>query len=311
MRFNETSPAAPCTLTLPTRSPEVVLARYGSQVEAGEVRVVGWRDGYALYPPQHSWDYVVHGAATADPRVFMKDPGTHLHDTITLAASIANVARASASTRVLLISSGAVYGEQPRDLVEMAETYRGGPDITSVVSAYGEGKRVAELLFRASARDLRIALLFSVICPYQDLNSSFAVPDLILQATAQHALQLRGDGTARRSYSYASDLTAFLLKLLLGEVRHDVYNVGNQLGTVTIGDVSLVVAYLFGGLEVSTVSTETPSVYYVPQLSSLYEFFTPRVDLREGLLRMCHSLHARGLIDRKPVFDFEPSGHGS
>ena len=40
MRFKfETSPAAPCTLTLPTRSPEVLLARYGSQVEAGEVRV--------------------------------------------------------------------------------------------------------------------------------------------------------------------------------------------------------------------------------------------------------------------------------
>ena len=58
----------------------------------------------------------------------------------------------------------------------MAETYRGGPDITSVVSAYGEGKRVAELLFRASGRDLRIARLFSVIGPYQDLNSSFAVP---------------------------------------------------------------------------------------------------------------------------------------
>ena len=44
---------------------------------------------------------------------------------------------------------------------------------------------------------------------------------------------------------------------------------------------------------------------YVPALERLYQEYVPVVGLREGLLRTCHSLYARGLIGRKPTVELE------
>lgn len=303
IRFNEVSGAPACIVTLPTRNPELLMVRYRMQVEAHEVVVVEWSEGHTIDLPGCRWDYVVHGAATADPKRLMQDPGGSLRDTISMAASIADIATASGAKRLLLISSGAVYGDQPGSLTEIPETFRCGPDISAVTAGYGEAKRVAEFLFRLSGLDQRVARVFSLIGPYQDLASSFAVPELIQQAAEHGLLLLTTDGSARRSFCYATDLTVFLVKLLLAEVRHDVYNVGCRQGTATVAEAAHVIGDIFGGLEVRRASVAPSPRDYVPQLDRLYETYTPQVGLREALLRTCHSLYARGLISRKPVLD--------
>jgi nucleoside-diphosphate-sugar epimerase len=305
IRFNEIGGAAPCIVTLPTRHPELLKVRYPTQVEANEVVVVEWGERHAIDLPGRRWDYVVHGAATADPRRFMQDPGGSLRDTVSMAASIADIAKAADAKRLVLISSGAVYGDQPGNLTEIPETFRGGPDISALTAGYGEAKRVSELLFRMSGLDQRVARVFSVLGPYQDLASSFAVPDLIHQAAEHGVLRLTTDGSARRSYCYATDLTVFVVKLLLGDARHDVYNVGCREGTASVAEVAQAVADIFGGLEVRRAWAAPSQRNYVPQLDRLYEIYAPQVGLREGLLRTCHSLYARGLIDRRPVVDLE------
>jgi dTDP-glucose 4,6-dehydratase len=301
LRFNEISGAAPCVLTLPSRSPDLLMSRYRRQVDAKEVVVVDWTGLRAGDLAGRRWDYVVHGAATADPVRVAQDPGGSFRDAIDMAASIVDVAKSSAAKRIVLISSGAVYGDQPEDVAEIPETFGGRPDISAPTAAYGEAKRVSELLFRSSGLDHRIARVFSVIGPYQDLGSSFAVPDLILQAATRGILQLTSDGSARRSYCYATDLTAFLVNLLVGDLRHDVYNVGCREGAASVGEVADVIAAIFGGLEVRRGSAAEPQRNYVPQLDRMYEVYAPRVGLREALTRTCHSLYARGLIGRRPV----------
>ena len=160
IRFNETSGAAPCILTLPTRHPELLTSRYRRQVDANEVVVVGWTEGHADDLTGRRWDYVVHGAATADPVRVAQDPGGSFRDAISMAASIVDVAKSSQARRIVLISSGAVYGDQPANLAEIPETFRGGPDISALTAAYGEAKRVSELLFRLSCLDYRVARVF-------------------------------------------------------------------------------------------------------------------------------------------------------
>ena len=301
IRFNEISGAAPCVLTLPSRNPEVLMSRYRGQVDAKEIVVVDWTDLRAGDLAGRRWDYVVHGAATADPVSVAQDPEGSSRDAVGMTATIVEVARASAARRIVLISSGAVYGDQPGDMAEIPETFVGRPDVSAPLAAYGESKRASELLFRSSGLDHRIARVFSAIGPYQDLGSSFAVPDLILQASNRGFLQLTSDGSARRSYCYATDLTAFLVNLLVGDLRHDVYNVGCREGTASVGEVADVIAAIFGGLEVRRSPAAEPQRAYVPKLDRMYEVHAPRVGLREALLRTCHSLYARGLIGRRPV----------
>ena len=129
------------------------------------------------------------------------------------------------------------------------------------------------------------------------------MPDLIRQAAEGGAITLTGDGSARRSFCYATDLAAILLWLLLGEPRHDVYNVGSRDGTASIAEVAQTIAALFGGLEVRTSAESGSGRDYVPNLDRLYEEFVPAVGLREGLLRTCHSMFARGVIGRRPAVE--------
>lgn len=305
LRFNETSHGAVCSITLATRHPEVLERRYPDQINAGEVTILEWSDGDSTDLHRRRWDYLIHAAAPTDPRSLMRDPDRSLRDIISMALSTAQVAKASGSRRTVLISSGAVYGHPPDEIAEIPEEHCGGPDISRLTSVYAEGKRVSEMLFRAAGIDQRTMRVFSLIGPYQDLSSDFAVPDLIRQAANKGSIELKGDGSAVRSYCYSADLSAFLFKLLLGQPRHDVYNVGNRDGTVSIGEVAQMVSNLFGGVEIMRTpqlpgpSSATPR--YVPQLDRMYEVYSPRVGVQEGLWRTCQSLYSRGLIGRKPV----------
>jgi dTDP-glucose 4,6-dehydratase len=308
LRFNEVSPGPPCVMTLPTRRPDLLRSRYGEQVEAGEVVVVEWAEGHAIDPPEHGWDYVIHGAATTDPARFREDPVASLRDTVGMAASIAEVARTSGAKRVVLISSGAVYGDQRTDVAAIPETYVAGPMPATPARTYAEAKRLSEMFFGITGLDLGVARVFSVVGPYQDLAAAFAVPDLIRQAAGDGVLRLTSDGQARRSFCYTTDLSAILFKLLLGEPRHTVYNVGCREGTASIAEVAHTIAEIFGGLEVQVSAHAGAQLDYVPDLDRLYEEFVPAVGLREGLLRTCHSLYARGLIGREPAAALEPQG---
>ena len=307
LRFNQSASSRTCVLTLPTRHPEVLNARYAARIASGEIQIRTWGDRFAVAPDWGRWDFIIHAASPADPRPIRMDPDASLRDMLSLSESVAAAAKASGSQRLLFVSSGATYGDQPTHMAEIPETYRGGPDLLTSASAYGEGKRASEMLLRVSGVDLRIARLFSLAGPYQDVASSFAVPDLIRQADRDGVLLLSGDGSAERSYCYATDLSVFMFKLLLGDPEYDVYNVGNRNATATTGEVAELISAIFGGLEVRrTMDAPAPLARrYVPQLDRMHEIWAPRVGLREGLLRVCHSLYNRGVITRRPVIPME------
>lgn len=301
IRFNEISGAAPCILTLTSRHPELLTTRYRRQVNTHEIVVVAWSDGGAHSLEGRRWDYVIHGAATTDPAEIARDPELTSRESVGMTASVVDVAKASDAGRIVLISSGAVYGEMPADMEQIPETFQIGPDIPARNASYGEVKRASEVLVRQSGLAYRIARVFSVVGPYQDLGASFAVPDLIRQADRRGFLQLTGTGRARRSYCYATDLTVFIFDLLLADMRHDVYNVGSRHGTASVAEVAGVIAEIFGGLEVRRGPAAEPERDYIPDLERMYEVYAPRVALREALTRTCQSLYARGLISRRPI----------
>ena len=196
------------------------------------------------------FDYVIHGAATTDPTAFRADPEGSFRDTI----GMARPSPRSPASRDGWSSSAAVPSTASSRQICRGSPKHSNPASTMCPSAptYAAAKRESERRFRAIDGDLRIARVFSLTGPYQDLGSAFAVPDLIRQAAEGGAIRLTGDGGARRSFCYATDLAAILLWLLLGEPRHDVYNVGSRDGTASIAEVAQTIAEIFGGFEVRT-----------------------------------------------------------
>lgn len=141
-------------------------------------------------------------------------------------------ARHTGCSNFLLVSSGAVYGRQPEDLVAIQESFTGAPDTLKTKSAYGEGKRCAEWLANAYGEEYRfgvkVARCFAFVGPHLPLDKHFAIGNFISDLLSDSAIVIQGDGTAYRSYLYAADLAIWLWTILLRAPDGVAYNVGGD-----------------------------------------------------------------------------------
>lgn len=206
--------------------------------------------------PEGPFTHVVHAATTSSAPVAPDE----MFDTIVDGTRRAlQFARVSGAPRFLLTSSGAVYGTQPPDLLNVPEDYVGAPDCTDARNAYGEGKRAAEMLCAIHSSDTLepvIARCFAVVGPYLPLDAHFAIGNFIRDALAGGPIRIMGDGTPQRSYLYGADLAIWLWTILLrGEPRRP-YNVGSDI-PLSIADVARLVSAQVGeGKSAVTVSGE-------------------------------------------------------
>jgi nucleoside-diphosphate-sugar epimerase len=202
-------------------------------------------------------------------------------------------ARRSGARRLLLTSSGAVYGRQPAELTHVPEEYVGGPDPTDAGQVYAEAKRAAEMLCAVYAdAHLRptIARCFAFVGPYLSLDVHFAVVSFIRDALQGGPIRVSGDGTTYRSYLYAADLAIWLWTILLRGQSTRPYNVGSA-EALTIQELARVVAQTFGsGLEIEVAHRPIagmPAERYVPDVTRAEAELglRPTVSLADGIRR--------------------------
>ena len=180
----------------------------------------------------------------------------------------------SAKARVLLVSSGAVYGPQPTSMERIGEDFPGGPDPLRADSAYGEGKRAAEWLAAAHAAEFElpvvIARCFAFVGPYLPLDRHFAIGNFLRDALAGNPIVIEGDGTPLRSYLHGADMAAWLWAALFTGRPGVAYNVGGT-EEVSIAELARRVVAATGStssIEVRTVPVAgRPAARYVPDVA--------------------------------------------
>jgi len=201
----------------------------------------------------------------------------------------------SSIKRLLLLSSGAVYGRIPPELQKVTEDWSGAPDALVPNSAYGEGKRVSELLCSMAAAmqsnlQVSIARCFAFVGPHLPFDKHFAIGNFIGSALRNEDIHIQGDGTPLRSYLYAADLSRWLWTMLFDAPSQRAYNIGGA-ESLSIADLARRVNRVLGGLGEVRIAKPAPigvaPQVYVPSIDRIAAELglEPNFSLEEAIQR--------------------------
>jgi len=224
--------------------------------------------------PVGRFDYVIHAATEASAKLNEEAPHEMLDAIIGGTRRVLDFAAQCGVKKLLLTSSGAVYGKQPSEITHISEDYAGAPDPLLPGSAYGVGKRVSEHMCAVHARqhgyEVKIARCFAFVGPHLPLDTHFAIGNFIRDALCGQPIRVGGDGTPTRSYLYAADLAVWLWTILFLAPSTRAYNVGSA-EDMNIKQLAETVAEVVAGggyVQVAQQAvTGRPVFRYVPSTS--------------------------------------------
>ena len=239
-------------------------------------------------PAKPTFDFVIHGATAASAKLEQEDPDEMYSVIMDGTRHVLEFMQRCSATRLLFISSGAVYGVQPPRLTHVPETYVGEP-----MTAYGKGKKVSEqLCLDASAGQFEcvIARPFAFVGPYLPLDAHFAIGNFILDCLEDRPIVIQGDGTPLRSYLYAADLAEWLWTILLRGEPSRAYNVGSS-DAISICDLAHCVRECAG--------TKNEIVVHGKKIEgALPSRYMPSVDRAKNELGLCQRYTLSDAIHR-------------
>lgn len=216
------------TLTALSRDPKAFLSRMphlagrrALRFHQGDVRTFSF--------PKEKFSHLIHAGTTSSVPV----PPQEMLDTIVQGTRrTLDFAIEAEVKRFLFVSSGAVYGALSSTTGPVKETCSTAPNPMKTASAYGEGKRVAELLcafyHEQYSLETTVARCFALAGPHLPLKTHFAIGNFIQAALEKKSIVIKSDGTSMRSYLYAADLAVWLWIILFQGKPCHPYNVGSE-----------------------------------------------------------------------------------
>ncbi|MGC5245974.1 UDP-glucuronic acid decarboxylase family protein [Gordonia sp. DT219] len=233
-------------------------------------------------------DLVFHLACPPSPEYYLGRPVHTIRCASEGTRNTLEVARRSGA-RYVLASTSEVYGDPAQH--PQVESYWGNVNSVGPRSVYDEGKRYAEALTMAYAReygtDTSIARIFNTYGPGMRVDDGRVVPAFIDAALDGRPLTVFGDGTQTRSLCYVDDTVDGLMALGDSSWR-DPVNIGNP-HEMTVLDLAEIIVDATGGsmsVEHHPARVDDP-VRRCPDIGVARRElkWTPRVSAEEGLRR--------------------------
>lgn len=180
-------------------------------------------------------DYVIHAAASTDAKNYIAKP---LEERKNIQLGTSNFCvlakKYLAKSKILYVSSGAVYGQQPPEVSHISEDFT-LQDIQSLDSGkqdYALAKRHSEALIQDlgnSDLNVIIARCFAFLGPYLPRNQHFAIGNFIEDGLHKQPIAVKAKCLVCRSYLHADDLVTWLMTIMShADQSCPIVNVGSD-----------------------------------------------------------------------------------
>jgi len=203
-----------------------------------ELVVADVTDGARMKELIKSPGVVFHLAGSISIPYSIEHPAETCRNNVEGTVNVLEAARAAGATRVVFISSAAVYGEQAVPASEEAHC--------APLSPYGLEKLIGEEYCKLYSRihGLSTAAIrpFNIYGPRQSAVSGALVPSLLVRAARAEPLIVTGSGEQLRDFVYVEDLAQALVGVGIADTPFlgEVFNVGSGSGTSVLELATLV-----------------------------------------------------------------------
>jgi dTDP-glucose 4,6-dehydratase len=197
-------------------------------------------------------DYVIHAAASTDARNYNLAPLKERSNIIRGTLNYCELAKKfNQKSKIVYVSSGAVYGTQPYDLEKIHEDvdFLDAEKLPESKRDYAYAKRDSEKAIAnlgMSGLNVSIARCFAFIGPWLPLDQHFAIGNFINDGLNFRSINVNARHKVYRSYMYADDLVEWLMTIAeKSSTSSPVYNVGSDQ-SILIDELAQKIGAIFG-----------------------------------------------------------------
>ena len=212
-------------------------------IDDPNLELIQWNLNQFDIPKIGACHYVLHVASQASPRFFSTDPvGTLLPNALGTAALLEAQKRECQEPQgFLFVSTSEVYGITQGDL-PLSEIDYGVLDSASLRACYAESKRLGESLCVAWTHQHKIPTF--IVRPFHTYGPGLlhedgrVFADFAFNVLRGENIAMKSDGTARRTFCYASDAIAGFFTVLLKGEQAIPYNVANPEAELSVAELA-------------------------------------------------------------------------
>ena len=179
--------------------------------------------------------YIFHAAGYGQPTKFTKEPLKTIFINANATQILLELARKN-HAKFIFISSADIYGDVPKNMKVVPETYGGNRSTIGPRAVYGESKRLGETICWAYQDkhniDVKIVRASHLYGPGISIHDKRVLGDFLRSALKGKSIKLKDRGQAVKTFGYIADVITMIFFVAL-KGKDMVYNVGGK-STISI-----------------------------------------------------------------------------
>lgn len=236
-------------------------------------------------------DYVIHAATSTDARNYQQSPE---HEKLNILEGTYNYCQLAlqfhANSKIVFTSSGAIYGQQPPNMLQIDEAYV-APNLHEMSlekTHYAQAKLKAENAMRKLAENninVSIARCFAFVGRYLPRDQHFAIGNFLNDILNGKPICVKAKRRVFRSYMYADDLVEWLMTIAdYANPTCPIFNVGSDQ-EISLVELVKQISDQYGLPFVASEITDSHDDRYIPSTQKARQLLnlTLKYDLKQAI----------------------------